>query len=70
MATAKEDERAAFWHSYGALDRSPAAMWRARVHEARHLGGIRLERHRPGEADTVRESYGALAEALVGLVAR
>ncbi|MFF9352691.1 phosphotransferase family protein [Streptomyces sp. NPDC014734] len=67
MATAKEDERTAFWQSYGALDRSPAGMWRARVYEARHLGAIRLERHRLGKADAVRESYGALAEVLSGL---
>ncbi|SHM24803.1 hypothetical protein SAMN05216268_109244 [Streptomyces yunnanensis] len=32
MATAKEDERTAFWEPYGALDRSPTAVWRAREH--------------------------------------
>lgn len=66
MATAKEDERIAFWESYGALDRSPAAVWRARVYEARHLGAIRLERHRLGK-DSVGESYRAMAEVLAGL---
>ncbi|WP_181007544.1 hypothetical protein [Streptomyces sp. SM1] len=67
MATAKDDERMVFWEPYGALDRSPAAVWRARVYEARHLGAIRLERHRLGKADAVRESYGAMAEVLSGL---
>ncbi|MFC4562991.1 phosphotransferase family protein [Nocardiopsis mangrovi] len=67
MATAKQDERTAFWQPYGALDRSPAAVWRARVYEARHVGAIRLERHRLAEADAVRESYGAMAEVLAGL---
>nr|WP_247616619.1 hypothetical protein [Streptomyces sp. MK37H] len=67
MATAKADEREAFWESYGVLDRSPAAMWRARVYEARHLGAIRLECHRLAKADAVRESYGAMAEVLAGL---
>ncbi|MFF4219712.1 phosphotransferase family protein [Streptomyces nondiastaticus] len=66
MATAKADERTAFWEPYGALDRSPAAVWRARVYEARHLGAIRLERHRLGK-DSVGESYGAMAEVLAGL---
>ncbi|WP_179023645.1 hypothetical protein [Streptomyces sp. IMTB 2501] len=67
MATAKPDERAAFWESYGALDRSPAAVWRACVYEARHLGAIRLERHRLAKTDAIRESYGAMAEVLAGL---
>ncbi|MFI6689491.1 phosphotransferase family protein [Streptomyces sp. NPDC050485] len=67
MATARADERTAFWEPYGALDRSPAAVWRARVYEARHLGAIRLERHRLAKADAVRESYGAMAEVLAGL---
>jgi len=67
MATAKDDERTAFWDSYGGRDRSPAAVWRARVYEARHLGAIRLERHRLAKADAVRDSYGAMAEVLAGL---
>lgn len=67
MAMAKEDERTAFWESYGALDHSPAAVWRARIYEARHLGAIRLERHRLARADAVRESYDTLADVLAGL---
>jgi hypothetical protein len=41
-AAAKTDERTAFWESYGDLDRSSAAVWRARLYEARHLGAVRL----------------------------
>jgi hypothetical protein len=67
MAKAKADERTAFWESYGPLDRSPAAVWRARIYEARHLGAIRLERHRLGKADAVAESYGAMANLLAEL---
>lgn len=67
MATAEEDERTTFWESYGPLDRSPAAVWRARVYEARHLGVIRLERHRLAKTDAVRESYDAMAEVLADL---
>lgn len=67
MAMAKTDERTAFWESYGAPDRSPAGAWRAKVYEARHLGAIRLERHRLGKPEAVRESYGALAEIVAAL---
>ncbi|MEU9891851.1 aminoglycoside phosphotransferase family protein [Sphaerisporangium sp. NPDC051011] len=68
MATAKADEREAFWESYGALDRSPAAVWRARIYEARHLGAIRLERHRLGKPEEViQQSYRAMADVLAGL---
>ncbi len=67
MAAAKADERTAFWESYGALDRSSTAVWRARLYEARHLGAVRLERHQLAKADAVRESYGAMAEVLAGL---
>lgn len=67
MAMAKDDERTAFWESYGPLDRSEAAVWRARIYEARHLGAIRLERHWLGKADAVRESYGAMADLLAEL---
>ncbi|GAB1339858.1 phosphotransferase [Streptomyces sp. E-15] len=66
MAAAKADERIAFWEPYGVLDRLPAGVWRARVYEARHLGAIRLERHRLGK-DSVGESYGAMAGVLAGL---
>ncbi|MEU3047518.1 aminoglycoside phosphotransferase family protein [Streptomyces sp. NPDC006984] len=67
MATAKADEREAFWESYGPLHRSPSAVWRARIYEARHLGAIRLERYRLGKEDAVAESYGAMADLLAHL---
>jgi len=67
MAQAKSDERQAFWDSYGALDRSPAAVWRAGIYELRHLAAIRLERHRLGETEAVRESYQAMAKTLAEL---
>ncbi|MFF4755536.1 phosphotransferase family protein [Streptomyces sp. NPDC002514] len=67
MAKAKTDERTAFWESYGTPDRSTAAVWRERIYEARHLGAIRLERHRLAKPDAVEESYGAMAEVLADL---
>ncbi|KUF17344.1 phosphotransferase family protein [Streptomyces silvensis] len=67
MASAKADEREAFWESYGVPERSPAAQRRAWIYEARHLGAIRLERHRLGKTNAVRESYGAMADVLAEL---
>ncbi|MEU2246136.1 aminoglycoside phosphotransferase family protein [Streptomyces sp. NPDC019224] len=67
MATARQDERVAFWEPYGALDRSPAAVWRAGIYEVRHLGAILLEGHRLGETDAVSDSRGRLAEVVDGL---
>src|SRR5947208_2170362 len=64
MATAKSDERAAFWEKYGPLEQSENARWRQKVYEARHLGAIRLERHRLGNRDGVRASYDSLADVL------
>jgi aminoglycoside phosphotransferase (APT) family kinase protein len=67
MAQAKPDERDAFWQTYGALDRTPPAPWRATIYEARHLAAIRLERHRLGKPEAVRESYQAMAKILAEL---
>ncbi|MEU3228259.1 aminoglycoside phosphotransferase family protein [Streptomyces sp. NPDC006976] len=67
MATAVQDERASFWEPYGALDRSPAAVRRAGIYEARHLGAILLEAHRLGRTDAVRERYELLARLLADL---
>ncbi|HWD82632.1 MAG TPA: aminoglycoside phosphotransferase family protein, partial [Kribbella sp.] len=61
MAQAKQDEREAFWQSYGDLDCSPAAAWRAAIYEARHLAALRLERHRLNKPEAVLESYQAMA---------
>ncbi|MER6570491.1 hypothetical protein ABT288_30985 [Streptomyces sp. NPDC001093] len=57
MAGAKQDERTAFWDAYGPRNTSLPGAWRSPVYKARHLGAIRLERHRLGNADGVRESY-------------
>lgn len=67
MAAAKAEEREAFWESYGAAERSSEQMWRAQVYEARHLGAIRLERHRLAKPNAVRESYAAMAQVLASL---
>ncbi|MFJ2847548.1 phosphotransferase family protein [Streptomyces griseofuscus] len=67
MALAKQDERVAFWEAYGERDRSPAAVWRALVYEVRHLGAVRLERHRLGNAAGVENTYDAMAAVLADL---
>ncbi|MFI2415673.1 phosphotransferase family protein [Streptomyces sp. NPDC018947] len=67
MACAKQDERTAFWDTYGPRDTSPAALWRSLVYEARHLGAIRLERHRLRKDEGVRDTYSALADVLAQL---
>jgi len=67
MALAKQDERVAFWDVYGEPDRSPAAVWRSLVYEVRHLGAVRLERHRLGNVAGVEDSYDAVAAVVAGL---
>lgn len=67
MAQAKPDEREAFWESYGDLDRTPTALWRAAIYEARHLAAIRLERHRLAKPEAIRESYQTMAKTLAEL---
>jgi aminoglycoside phosphotransferase (APT) family kinase protein len=67
MAQAKQDERKSFWTSYGPLDHTPAALWRATIYEARHLAAIRLERHRLNKPTAVRESYDAMRKVLAEL---
>lgn len=67
MAQAKHDERESFWHSYGALNQTPAALWRAKLYEARHLAAIRLERHRLTNPKAIHESYATMAEVLAQL---
>ncbi|MFE5084438.1 phosphotransferase family protein [Streptomyces mirabilis] len=67
MACAKRDERTAFWDAYGPRDASRAVTWRSLVYEARHLGAIRLERHRLHNSDGVRDSYASMAAVLAQL---
>ncbi|MFD7282650.1 phosphotransferase family protein [Streptomyces sp. NPDC059862] len=64
MATAKQDERIVFWETYGPRRDSPNAALRARIYEARHLGAIRLERHRLGNHEGVKDSYRAMSQVL------
>lgn len=65
MASAKPGtERDAFWETYGQPDRSEPATVRGLIYELRHLGTIRLERHRLGNADGVRTSYAEVAAVL------
>ncbi|MEO5876312.1 MAG: aminoglycoside phosphotransferase family protein [Streptosporangiaceae bacterium] len=68
MAMAKPGtERDSFWETYGPPDRTEAGVWRSRIYEARHLAAIRLERHRLGNAEGVKDSYGAMAAVVADL---
>ncbi|WP_406359495.1 hypothetical protein OID55_00955 [Streptomyces sp. NBC_00715] len=68
MTTAKQNERSAFWDTYGPRSsHSPAATWRSLVYETRHLGAIRLERHRMHNSDGVRGTYTLVAGVLAEL---
>jgi aminoglycoside phosphotransferase (APT) family kinase protein len=68
MVTAKSDERTSFWDTYGPLDQSEDAVWRQSIYEARHLGAIRLERHRLGNTDGVIDSYKTMARTLAAVI--
>ncbi|MFE4824123.1 hypothetical protein ACFRFU_48845 [Streptomyces sp. NPDC056704] len=67
MVTAKSDERTAFWETYGIMDQSEKALWRQKIYEARHFGAIRLERHRLGNHEGVRESYGSMTDIIAAV---
>jgi aminoglycoside phosphotransferase (APT) family kinase protein len=63
-------EREAFWEpdGYGNKpDTSPAAVWRSRIYQARHLGAVRLESYRTGNAESVAETYESLTALLATL---
>ncbi|WP_128380415.1 phosphotransferase family protein [Streptomyces cavernae] len=64
MASAKRDERTAFWSTYGPRGTSPADAWRTLLYEARHLGAIRLERYRLNNASGIRDTYDSMAAVL------
>ncbi|MER5781238.1 aminoglycoside phosphotransferase family protein [Streptomyces mobaraensis] len=68
MARAKQDARLAFFDAYGRPEETEARAWRRRVYEVRHLGAIRLERHRLGNEDGVEDSYRAVSEELAELI--
>jgi aminoglycoside phosphotransferase (APT) family kinase protein len=67
MAHAKQDEREAFWESYGQTAGSAAAIWRTRVYDVRHLAAIRLEHHRLGETARVEATYSSIAAIVAEL---
>jgi aminoglycoside phosphotransferase (APT) family kinase protein len=65
MASARPGlERDAFWDAYGRPDPSPESRRRALYYRARHVGAVRLERHRLGKEGRLAESYAELAEVL------
>ncbi|MFE5492995.1 phosphotransferase family protein [Streptomyces virginiae] len=68
MARAKQDARTAFFDSYGLPADTEKSAWRRHVYEVRHLGALRLERHRLGNETGVADSYGAVADELAALV--
>ena len=67
MIAAKCDERQVFWDTYGSLNESESAVWRQKIYGARHLGAVRLERHRRGNHQGVRASYDAMERILSGI---
>ncbi|MFE9468962.1 phosphotransferase family protein [Streptomyces virginiae] len=68
MARAKQDARTAFFDSYSRIEETENNAWRRRVYEVRHLGALRLERHRLGNEAGVADSYRAVAEELAAPV--
>ncbi|MFE5614191.1 phosphotransferase family protein [Streptomyces sp. NPDC056524] len=68
MARAKQDARTAFFDSYGRPVETEASRWRRHVYEVRHLGALRLERHRLGNAAGVDDSYRSVAGELAALI--
>lgn len=57
-------ERDAFWDTYGPRPSTAGAARRSLFYLAKHIGAIRLERHRLGNADAVPETYEQLREVL------
>ncbi|MBT2404624.1 aminoglycoside phosphotransferase family protein [Streptomyces sp. ISL-87] len=67
MARAKQDERLSFFEACPAPADTAPVRWRRHVYEVRHLGALRLERHRLGNQAGVRDSYLAVATELSAL---
>lgn len=57
-------ERDAFWETYGSRPSTPSSARRSLFYLAKHIGAIRLERHRLGNADAVPETYQQMREVL------
>ncbi|MCX5356224.1 aminoglycoside phosphotransferase family protein [Streptomyces mirabilis] len=68
MASAKTDERTAFWDTYGPRSTTSTDAWRALIYEARHLGAIRLERHRLHNTSGVDDTYASMSAVLTKLI--
>ncbi|MDT8914128.1 aminoglycoside phosphotransferase family protein [Amycolatopsis sp. PS_44_ISF1] len=68
VASAKPGtERDAFWDTYGRTADSPQSRRRALYYRARHVGAVRLERHRFGQDERLAESFLELAGVLAEL---
>lgn len=57
-------ERDAFWTTYGPLAATPEAALRRQIYRARHVGAIRLERHRLGGMRHLPETYAEMRDVL------
>lgn len=65
MAASKPGtERDAFWETYGPRPATDAAGIRSQFYLARHIGAIRLERHRLSKTDAVPQTYQQMREVL------
>lgn len=63
-------ERDAFWETHGPRPSTASAARRSLFYLAKHLGAIRLERHRLGNTDAVPETYEQVRDVLDQLQAR
>jgi aminoglycoside phosphotransferase (APT) family kinase protein len=59
--------REAFWDGYGPRPSEDGAARRSLYYLARHIGAIRLERHRLGGADLVPQTYEQMRDVLAQL---
>jgi aminoglycoside phosphotransferase (APT) family kinase protein len=57
-------ERDAFWETYGPRPSAAGAARRSLFYLAKHIGAIRLERHRLGNADAVPKTYEQMRDVL------
>lgn len=57
-------ERDAFWETYGQRPSTAGAARRSLFYLAKHIGAVRLERHRLGNADAVPQTYEEMGDVL------
>lgn len=62
-------ERDAFWETYGPLASTPGAALRSLFYRARHIGAVRLERHRLGRSNDVPGTDEEMRDVLARLTA-